>query len=86
MRCGLPVFALLLLPGPLQIEAGDPIAQAPCSEDQLLAAPNAPALTSSCQRWSWCRSKLDRIESKRDIAKAAVDGELAAPPAEGTGV
>ena len=23
-----------------------------------------------------CRSKLDRIESKRDIAKAAVDGEI----------
>ena len=28
------------------------------------------------QRWSWCRFKLDRIESKRDIAKAAVDGEI----------
>jgi superfamily II DNA or RNA helicase len=28
------------------------------------------------ERWSWCRSKLDRIESKRDIAKAAVDGEI----------
>ena len=28
------------------------------------------------QRWSWCRSKLDRLESKRDIAKAAVDGEI----------
>ena len=28
------------------------------------------------QRWSWCRSKLDRIESKRDVAKAAVDGEI----------
>jgi len=27
-------------------------------------------------RWSWCRSKLDRIRSKRDIAKAAVDGEV----------
>ena len=26
--------------------------------------------------WSWCRSKLDRINSKRDIAKAAVDGEV----------
>jgi superfamily II DNA or RNA helicase len=34
-----------------------------------LALPNG-------ERWSWCRSKLDRIESKRDIAKAAVDGEL----------
>lgn len=28
------------------------------------------------ERWSWCRSKLDRIESKRDIAKAADDGEI----------
>ena len=28
------------------------------------------------ERWSWCRSKLDRIESKRDIAKAAGDGEI----------
>jgi len=27
-------------------------------------------------RWSWCRSKLDRIRSKRDVAKAAVDGEV----------
>ena len=30
----------------------------------------------SGERWSWCRSKLDRIESKRDIAKAAVDGDI----------
>lgn len=28
------------------------------------------------KRWSWCQSKLDRIFSKRDIAKAAVDGEV----------
>ena len=28
------------------------------------------------EQWSWCRSKLDRINSKRDIAKAAVDGEV----------
>ena len=28
------------------------------------------------EKWSWCRSKLDRINSKRDIAKAAVDGEV----------
>jgi superfamily II DNA or RNA helicase len=28
------------------------------------------------ERWSWCRSKLDRISSKRDIAKAAVDGDV----------
>ena len=26
--------------------------------------------------WSWCQSKLERIESKKDIAKAAVDGDL----------
>ena len=28
------------------------------------------------QHWSWCNLKLNRIESKRDIAKAAVDGEI----------
>lgn len=28
------------------------------------------------ERWSWCRSKMDRLESKRDIATAAVDGEI----------
>ena len=27
-------------------------------------------------QWSWCQSKLDRIRSKKDIAKAAVDGEM----------
>tara|TARA_Y100001968_G_scaffold192304_1_gene176199 strand:+ start:60 stop:629 length:570 start_codon:yes stop_codon:yes gene_type:complete len=27
-------------------------------------------------QWSWCQSKLDRIRSKKDIAKAAVDGEI----------
>ena len=26
--------------------------------------------------WSWCKSKLDRIDSKKDIAKAAVDGDM----------
>ena len=26
--------------------------------------------------WSWCESKLERIRSKKDIAKAAVDGDL----------
>ena len=26
--------------------------------------------------WSWCESKLERIESKKDIAKAAVDGDM----------
>jgi len=31
------------------------------------------------ERWSWCRSKLDRISSKRDIAKAAVDGDVPDP-------
>lgn len=28
------------------------------------------------ERWSWCESKLARIENKRDIAKASVDGEI----------
>ncbi len=31
---------------------------------------------SNGEKWSWCQSKLDRIESKKDIAKAAVDGEM----------
>ena len=26
--------------------------------------------------WSWCQNKMDRIMSKKDIAKAAVDGEI----------
>ena len=26
--------------------------------------------------WSWCHSKLERINSKKDIARAAVDGEI----------
>ena len=26
--------------------------------------------------WSWCQNKMDRIRSKKDIAKAAVDGEI----------
>ena len=26
--------------------------------------------------WSWCESKLERIRSKKDIAKASVDGDL----------
>jgi SAM-dependent methyltransferase len=28
------------------------------------------------QEWSWCEAKLGRIENKRDIARAAVDGEI----------
>lgn len=28
------------------------------------------------KRWSWCEAKLARIQNKRDIAKAAVDGEI----------
>ena len=38
--------------------------------------PMTDVLLPDGERWSWCRSKLDRIESKRDIAKAAVDGEI----------
>ena len=26
--------------------------------------------------WSWCQNKMERIRSKKDIAKAAVDGEI----------
>lgn len=34
------------------------------------------AYLKSGERWSWCESKLARIENKRDIAKASVDGEI----------
>ena len=38
--------------------------------------PKTYALLSNGEEWSWCQSKLNRLENKRDIAKAAVDGEI----------
>ena len=38
--------------------------------------PKTYAILSAGDEWSWCESKLIRIENKRDIAKAAVDGEI----------
>ena len=38
--------------------------------------PKTYALLNNGNEWSWCESKLLRIENKRDIAKAAVDGEI----------
>jgi superfamily II DNA or RNA helicase/SAM-dependent methyltransferase len=38
--------------------------------------PKTYAILSDGNEWSWCESKLLRIENKRDIAKAAVDGEI----------
>jgi len=38
--------------------------------------PKTYALLSNGQEWSWCQSKLNRLQNKRDIAKAAVDGEI----------
>ncbi|MEL6442457.1 MAG: helicase-related protein [Cyanobacteria bacterium J06621_8] len=38
--------------------------------------PKTYALLTNGNEWSWCESKLLRIENKRDIAKAAVDGEI----------
>ena len=38
--------------------------------------PKTFAYLDNGERWSWCESKLARIENKRDIAKAAVDGEI----------
>lgn len=38
--------------------------------------PKTFAYLNNGERWSWCESKLARIENKRDIAKAAVDGEI----------
>lgn len=43
--------------------------------------PKTYAVLSSGQEWSWCESRLLRIENKKDIAKAAVDGEI--PDTEG---
>jgi len=38
--------------------------------------PKTYAVLSDGEEWSWCDAKLRRIENKRDIAKAAVDGEI----------
>lgn len=38
--------------------------------------PKTYALLSNGEEWSWCQSKLNRLENKRDIANAAVDGEI----------
>lgn len=34
------------------------------------------------KKWSWCDSKLKRLENKRDISKAAVDGEIPDPESQ----
>lgn len=38
--------------------------------------PKTYTMLSTGDEWSWCESKLRRLENKRDIAKAAVDGEI----------
>lgn len=38
--------------------------------------PKTYMVLSSGDEWSWCESKLRRLENKRDIARAAVDGEI----------
>ncbi len=38
--------------------------------------PKTYALLGNGEEWSWCQSKLNRLENKRDIAKAAVEGEI----------
>ena len=38
--------------------------------------PKTYTILSTGEEWSWCDSKLRRLENKRDIAKAAVDGEI----------
>jgi SAM-dependent methyltransferase len=38
--------------------------------------PKTYSVLGDGQEWSWCEAKLGRIENKRDIAKAAVDGEI----------
>jgi superfamily II DNA or RNA helicase len=41
-----------------------------------ITIPETFASLSSGEEWSWCKSRIRRIENKRDIAKAAVDGEI----------
>lgn len=43
--------------------------------------PKTYAILSTGDEWSWCESRLLRIENKRDIARASVDGEV--PDTEG---
>jgi len=38
--------------------------------------PKTYSVMGDGQEWSWCEAKLARIENKRDIARAAVDGEI----------
>lgn len=38
--------------------------------------PKTYAVLCDGQEWSWCDAKLSRIENKRGLAKAAVDGEI----------
>ena len=38
--------------------------------------PKTYTILSTGEEWSWCDSKMRRLENKRDIAKAAVDGEI----------
>lgn len=38
--------------------------------------PKTYSVLGDGEEWSWCDSKLRRIENKRDIANAAVDGEI----------
>lgn len=38
--------------------------------------PKTYSVLGDGQEWSWCEAKLGRIENKRDIARAAVDGEI----------
>lgn len=38
--------------------------------------PKTYAVLPNGNEWSWCDSRLKRLENKRDLAKAAVDGEI----------
>ncbi len=38
--------------------------------------PKTFAKLSSGDEWSWCESKLERLRTKKDVANAAVDGEI----------
>ncbi len=38
--------------------------------------PKTYAILKSGEEWSWCQSRINRLENKQDIARAAVDGEI----------
>lgn len=47
-----------------------------CFDSLDIHIPKTYAVLSTGAEWSWCEARLSRIENKRDIARASVDGEI----------